>query len=71
MATLEMIPSRLRIIMLDSCRNNPFPDLDDGRGLAIVDTPLRSIVGYSTSPAPKRSTATAATAQCLSQMSSG
>src|SRR5262249_34566437 len=51
MATLETIPSRLRIVMLDSCRNNPFPNLDDsGRGLAIVDAPARSIVGYSTSP---------------------
>jgi hypothetical protein len=51
MATLETIPSRLRIVMLDSCRNNPFPTLDDSsRGLALVDAPARSIVGYSTSP---------------------
>src|SRR5262249_25028029 len=51
MATLETIPSRLRIVMLDSCRNNPFPNLEDSsRGLAVVDAPLRSIVGYSTSP---------------------
>jgi Caspase domain len=51
MATLETIPSRLRIVMLDSCRTNPFPNIvDDGRGLAIVDAPLHSIVGYSTSP---------------------
>jgi len=50
MATLETVPSRLRIVMLDSCRDNPFPNIDDGRGLAIVDAPLRSIVGYSTSP---------------------
>jgi hypothetical protein len=41
----------LRIVMLDSCRNNPFPTIDDaGRGLAIVDAPLHSIVGYSTAP---------------------
>jgi hypothetical protein len=51
MATLESTPSRLRIVMLDSCRNNPFPEISDaGRGLAIVDAPLHSIVGYSTSP---------------------
>ena len=51
MATLETIPSRLRIVMLDSCRDNPFPDISDaGPGLAMVDTPIRSIVGYSTSP---------------------
>jgi hypothetical protein len=51
MATLEAIPSRVRIVMLDACRNNPFPSVvDAGRGLAIVDTPNGSIVGYSTAP---------------------
>ena len=51
MATLESIPSRLRIVLLDACRNNPFPAINDaGRGLAIVDAPNGSIVGYSTAP---------------------
>ena len=51
MATLEAIPSRLRIVLLDACRNNPFPEVNDaGRGLAIVDAPNGSIVGYSTAP---------------------
>ena len=51
MATLEAIPSRLRIVLLDACRNNPFPEINDaGRGLAIVDAPNGSIVGYSTAP---------------------
>jgi len=51
MATLQAIPSRLRIVVLDACRNNPFPNIDDaGRGLAIVDAPAGSIVGYSTAP---------------------
>jgi hypothetical protein len=51
MATLESIPSRMRIVVLDACRNNPFPTVDDaGRGLAIVDAPSGSIVGYSTAP---------------------
>lgn len=51
MATLEAIPSRMRIVVLDACRNNPFPAVNDaGRGLAIVDAPNGSIVGYSTSP---------------------
>jgi hypothetical protein len=37
--------------MLDACRNNPFPTVNDaGRGLAIVDAPNGSIVGYSTAP---------------------
>src|SRR5438105_4126842 len=51
MATLESIPSRMRIVVLDACRNNPFPTINDaGRGLAIVDAPNGSIVGYSTAP---------------------
>lgn len=51
MATLETIPSRMRIVILDACRNNPFPQVNDaGRGLAIVDAPNGSIVGYSTAP---------------------
>ncbi|QOZ52075.1 caspase family protein [Bradyrhizobium sp. CCBAU 53338] len=51
MSTLETIPSRMRIVILDACRNNPFPKVNDaGRGLAIVDAPNGSIVGYSTAP---------------------
>ncbi|MEO8317919.1 MAG: caspase family protein [Bradyrhizobium sp.] len=51
MGTLETIPSRMRIVVLDACRNNPFPGVNDtGRGLAIVDAPNGSIVGYSTAP---------------------
>ena len=51
MGTLESIPSRMRIVVLDACRNNPFPEINDaGRGLAIVDAPSGSIVGYSTAP---------------------
>jgi hypothetical protein len=51
MATLEAIPSRMRIVILDACRNNPFPSINDaGRGLAIVDAPNGSIVAYSTAP---------------------
>ncbi len=45
-------PSRTRIVILDSCRNNPFSEINktSGRGLAIVDAPTGSIVSYSTSP---------------------
>jgi hypothetical protein len=51
MGTLDAITSRMRIVVLDACRNNPFPQANDaGRGLAIVDAPNGSIVGYSTSP---------------------
>jgi hypothetical protein len=51
MGTLDSIASRMRIVVLDACRNNPFPEVSDaGRGLAIVDAPNGSIVGYSTAP---------------------
>jgi hypothetical protein len=51
MGTLESIQSRMNIVVLDACRNNPFPEVNDaGRGLAIVDAPNGSIVGYSTAP---------------------
>ncbi len=51
MATLQAVPSRMRVVVLDACRNNPFSQLKDtGRGLAIVDAPNGSIVGYSTAP---------------------
>src|ERR1700738_565586 len=40
MHTLGALPTRMRIFMLDACRNNPFPALNQtaGHGLAIVDT---------------------------------
>ena len=51
MATLQAVPSRMRAVVLDACRNNPFSSLKDtGRGLAIVDAPNGSIVAYSTAP---------------------
>ena len=38
MNTLGALPTRMRIVMLDACRNNPFPALHQttGHGLAIV-----------------------------------
>ena len=53
--TLGAIPTRMRIIMLDACRNNPFPGINTtaGHGLAIVDTKAGaagSFISYSTSP---------------------
>ncbi|MBI4274597.1 MAG: caspase family protein [Rhizobiales bacterium] len=52
MATLESVPSKIRIVILDACRNNPFSTLNNvaGKGLAIVDAPSGSIVAYSTAP---------------------
>ncbi len=52
MNALAAVPSKTRIVMLDSCRNNPFSEINKvaGRGLAIVDAPTGSIVSYSTAP---------------------
>src|SRR3954463_11639859 len=52
--TLTSVPSKMRILMLDACRNNPFPDLkSSGSGLAIVDAKVGApgtFVSFSTSP---------------------
>ena len=55
MNTLGAVPTRMRIIMLDACRNNPFPNISTSaaHGLAIVDTKAGaagSFISYSTSP---------------------
>lgn len=53
--TLASVPSRMRILLLDACRNNPFPELSKtaGHGLAIVDARIGApgtFVSFSTSP---------------------
>ncbi|WP_022719711.1 caspase family protein [Rhodopseudomonas sp. B29] len=53
--TLASAPGKTRIIMLDACRNNPFPQLSGtaGHGLALVDTRTGApgtLLSYSTSP---------------------
>ena len=52
MHTLSSVPSKIRIVILDACRNNPFSAINKttGRGLAIVDAPNGSLVSYSTAP---------------------
>jgi hypothetical protein len=55
MNTLGALPTRMRIFMLDACRNNPFPALSQtaGHGLAIVNTRAGapgSFISFSTSP---------------------
>lgn len=55
MNTLAALPARMRIFMLDACRNNPFPALSQtaGHGLAIVNTRAGapgSFISFSTSP---------------------
>jgi len=53
--TLNSVPSKMRILLLDACRNNPFPALSGtaGHGLAMVDTKTGApgtFMSYSTSP---------------------
>ncbi|MGJ4947603.1 caspase family protein [Bradyrhizobium sp. HKCCYLS20291] len=53
--TLNSVPSRMRILLLDACRNNPFPAISQsaGRGLALLDTKSGApgtFLSYSTSP---------------------
>ena len=53
--TLTSVPSKTRILLLDACRNNPFPAISrsTGHGLAIVDAKTGSpgtFMSFSTSP---------------------
>jgi hypothetical protein len=53
--TLTSVPSKMRILMLDACRNNPFPDISktSGSGLALVDARIGApgtFLSFSTSP---------------------
>ena len=55
MNTLAALPTRMRVLMLDACRNNPFPALNKtaGHGLAIIDTKSGAsgwFISFSTSP---------------------
>jgi len=50
MNALASVQSKMRIVILDACRNNPFATSKQTRGLAIVDAPSGSIVAYSTAP---------------------
>lgn len=53
--TLASVPSRMRFLLLDACRNNPFPAVSksSGSGLAIVDAKVGApgtFLSFSTSP---------------------
>jgi hypothetical protein len=53
--TLTSVPSKMRILLLDACRNNPFPEINKtaGHGFAIVDAKVGApgiFLSYSTSP---------------------
>jgi hypothetical protein len=53
--TLTSAPSKMRILMVDACRNNPFPEISRsaGGGLAIIDAKIgapNTFLSFSTSP---------------------
>jgi hypothetical protein len=53
--TLNSVPSKMRILLLDACRNNPFPELSKtaGHGLALVNTRIGApgtFLSFSTAP---------------------
>jgi len=53
--TLNSVPTKMRILLLDACRDNPFPAINQtaGHGLAMVDTKSGApgtFLSYSTSP---------------------
>lgn len=50
--TLELASAGANIIILDACRDNPFKQAARGisRGLARMDAPVGSIIGYATAP---------------------
>src|SRR5258707_12585109 len=53
--TLTSVPSKMRFLLLDACRNNPFPEINKsvGRGVPIVDAKIRAphtFLSFSTSP---------------------
>jgi dipeptidyl aminopeptidase/acylaminoacyl peptidase len=51
MSMLENAQTRLAIVVLDACRDNPFGYARGGaRGLAQVDAPSGSLIAFSTSP---------------------
>jgi len=55
MNTLTSVPTKLRIVILDACRNDPFDAINKtaGRGLAMFDAKANaagSFISYSTSP---------------------
>ncbi|TAF30234.1 MAG: caspase family protein, partial [Cytophagales bacterium] len=54
LAKMEGAGSRINIIIMDACRDNPFERSwsrsSKGNGLATMDAPVGSIVCYSTSP---------------------
>ena len=54
LAKMEDAGSTTNIVIMDACRNNPFERSwtrsATGRGLALMDAPIGSLIGFATSP---------------------
>jgi len=52
LSKMETAGNALNVIILDACRNNPFPNRfrSSARGLARVEAPIGSLIVYSTAP---------------------
>lgn len=54
LAKMEGAGATTNIVILDACRNNPFERSwtrsAQGRGLAVMDAPVGSLIGFATSP---------------------
>src|SRR5262249_47071277 len=48
----QVSDSRLNLVILDACRNNPFERRfrGGGRGLAVVEAPVGTLIAYATAP---------------------
>jgi hypothetical protein len=42
--------TRLNVVVLDACRDNPFASTASGRGLAQLDAPPNTVLAYATAP---------------------
>jgi Caspase domain len=47
---LRAAGTRLNIVVLDACRDNPFGSISSGRGLAPLDAPSGTLLAYATAP---------------------
>jgi uncharacterized caspase-like protein len=52
LAQITDVETRLNIVILDACRNNPFTRKfrSSVRGLALVDAPVGTLIAYATAP---------------------
>jgi hypothetical protein len=52
LASLGVVTKKTKIIILDACRNNPFPERykRQAQGLAQIEAPIETFIAFSTSP---------------------